>query len=317
MRSPILFLAAALASLALASCSSHSSAPPVNTNGTGLDGQLVQGSGQKVATAVGDGLGGIEVQLINPSNGQVSGSTTTTADGKFSFRQLPNGQVLLKIRFRSTADLDGDGVLDFIESFIPVTLSADQIAQLTAALNFDDTDGDNANDALKIDIRIRVGNGGGEQHFIRTHRHRSGDTEVDEDGNGTVDDDFNDDDNDGLPDDDNNGGGGNGGSQGGVHSSVWRGAISALTGTSLTVGGKTFTLNDATTFRLRGNHDAAATDFAVGDIVKVKGLTNSDGTFTALEVSLKWDQSAHPGAMARAAMTTTITSSRSPARSAR
>src|SRR4051794_34984103 len=115
---------AVLATLALtvASCGGNKSGP-INTTGTGLDGQLVQGGSTKVTSAAGGGLSGVSVELVSIDNGQVTGSTTTTADGRFSFRQLPNGQFLLKISFGSSADLDGDGALDFIESFIPITLS--------------------------------------------------------------------------------------------------------------------------------------------------------------------------------------------------
>jgi hypothetical protein len=206
MRYLLLSLGAAVLALSITACGG-SSTPPAPTTETGLDGQLVQGAGQKVTSAAGDGVGGIQVDLISFDNGRVSGSTTTTADGRFSLRQLPNGQFLLKLRFNSTADLDGDGALDFIESFIPITLSADVITELTAALNFDDTDDDSENDALKIDVRIRQGDAGAEQHFVRVHRHRHGDTEVDDDGDGDMDDSFDDDDANGLPDDGTNGGG--------------------------------------------------------------------------------------------------------------
>jgi len=281
MRSSLLFLGAAVLGLMLASCSGKSSAPPVTTT-TGLNGQLVQGTGTKVTTAVGDGLSGMQLQLISQSTGQVAGSTTTGSDGRFSFTDLPNGGFLLKIRFQGTADLDGDGLLDFIESYIPITLTADQIAQLTAALGFDDTDSDSKDDALKIDIRFRVSASGSEQHSVRIHRHRHGDTEVDNDGNGSIDDDFSDDNNDGLPDDNSDGHG-----QGSVHSGVWRGQISAISATSLTVGGQTFTLNSGTSFSSKGHNNAQSSDFAVGDWVQVKSITGSDGTQTALEVRLK------------------------------
>jgi hypothetical protein len=280
MRNASLFIGAALVALVVASCGGNGT-PPINTTGTGLDGQLVQGAGQKVTSAVGDGLGGVEVQLVSISNGQVEGATTTTADGRFSFRQLPNGQFLLKLRFNSTADLDGDGVLDFIESFIPITLSEEVIAELTAALDFDDTDEDSKNDALKIDVRLKTDENGNEQHFVRVHRHRHGDTQVDDDGDGDVDEDFDDDDANGLPDDGTNGGGNY------PQGPKLRGEIEAISDTSITVDGQTFEITDTTSFRIRGNRNADAGEFEVGDEVQVTSFTNGEGNKVALEIKLK------------------------------
>jgi hypothetical protein len=281
MRNALLFFAAAVLTLTIASCGGGNGTPPITQIGTGLDGQLVQGTGQKVTTAVGDGLGGVQLQLVSQTDGSVKASTTTAIDGRFSFRELPSGAFLLKIRFQGTADLDGDGLLDFIESFLPITLTADQIAQLTAALNFDDTDDDNDDDALRIDVRIRISTGGAEQHFVRTHRHRHGDTEVDEDGDGDIDDSFDDDDGNGLPDDGKNGGG---------HfpqGPKLRGEVEAISDSSITVDGQVFTINDGTSFRIRGDRKADPDEFEVGDEVQVTSFTNSNGDKVAIEVKLK------------------------------
>jgi hypothetical protein len=279
----LLLLLILVLALAVSACSGNRA---IVTTGTGLDGQLVQGS-NKVTTAAGDGLTGVNVELIATGNGQVASSTVTTADGRFSFRELPNGQFLLKLSFRSSADLDGDGVLDLIESFIPITLSQDVIDEITAALDFDDTDADSTNDALKIDIRIRAGANGPERHFIRWHRHRHGDTQVDENGDGSVDDDFDDEDQNGLPDDGSHHGGNF------PQGPKLRGTIEAISASSITVSGETFTITDATEFKVRGDSGGDSSQFTVGDEVQVTSFTDSDGNNVALEIKLKHGHANH------------------------
>ncbi|MDQ3023429.1 MAG: DUF5666 domain-containing protein, partial [bacterium] len=273
----LFFLLAALTVSLLAACSGGGG--PVITAQTGLDGQFVQGI-TKVTSNAGDGLSGVEVELISRSNGQVAATTVTTADGRFSFRQLPNGSFLLKIRFRSSVDLDGDGLLDEIESYIPVEVLEDVVSLITAALDFSDDDNDSDYDSLKVDIRIKRGENGSEDHSIRIHRHRHGDTKVDDDGDGDFDDSFDDDDNNGLPDGTNGGGNYPQGPK-------LRGEIEAISDTSITVNGQTFEITDATHFRIRGDRDADASEFEVGDEVQVTSFTDADGAGIALEIKLK------------------------------
>jgi hypothetical protein len=276
---PLIALAVTLFTL-LVSCGGRSTPTPDPTpTATGLDGQLLEGS-TKVTSAAGDGLAGVEVELISRRNGQVTATTLTTADGRFSFRELPNGQFLLKLRFNSSADLDGDGLLDEIESYIPVEVFEDVVSLITAALDFDDSDGDSDDDAFKIDVRIKRGKNGAESHFIRVHRHRHGDTKVDNDGDGDIDDEYEDDDSNGLPDGTNGGGNYPQGPK-------LKGEIESLSDNQIVVDGETFLITDATRFRIRGNKDADPDDFEVGDEVQVTAFVNSDGDSVALEIKLK------------------------------
>ena len=81
--------------------------------------------------------------------------------------------------------------------------------------------------------------------------------------------------------------------KGGDHDSVpdqtvVRGPISAISTTEITVGGLTFTINDAT--EIKGKNDAPATtaDFAAGDFVKVEGSASGDA-LVAHEIELEDD----------------------------
>lgn len=278
MHRTLLLAMAALLALAISACGGNGTPPP--TQNTGLDGQLVQGNGDRVVSAVGDGIPGAEVELINFDNGRVSGSSTTDANGRFMFRNLPNGQFLLKVHFNSSADLDGDGMLDAITTFLPIELSEDVINELTAALALEDTDGDSSNDGVKIDVRVKAGENGTEKRFIRVHRHRHGQTQVDDNGDGVVDDEFEDEDNNGLPDGTNGGGNYPQGPK-------LRGEIEAIGDGSVTVAGQTFIVTETTSWRIRGNRSADPGEFAVGDEVQVTSFTNQNGEKVALEIKLK------------------------------
>jgi hypothetical protein len=282
MQQALLLFCAALLSLAIAGCGGGRSTPDPTPTATGLDGQLVQG-GTKVTSAKGDGLSGVEVQLISRGDGSVKASALTSVDGRFSFRELPSGDFLLKLKFRSSGDLNGDGLLDEIESYLPVEIVDDVVTALTAVLEFADSDSDADVDSLKVDVRLRVGADGIEKQFVRLHRHRHGDTKVDDDGDGDFDDEFDDDDSNGLPD------GSNGGGQY-PQGPKLKGEIEAIGATSITVDGQTFIVNDATSFRIKGDRNVDAAEFEVGDEVQVTSFTNTEGDKVALEIKLKKDK---------------------------
>jgi hypothetical protein len=91
-----------------------------------LNGQLVQAGGERVVSAAGQGLPGVFVTLIDTLTGGKVGTDITDNLGKFEFQGVPSGDnYLIKLEFKSTQDLDGDGQLDEIELFFPVSL-ADQ-----------------------------------------------------------------------------------------------------------------------------------------------------------------------------------------------
>jgi len=62
------------------------------------------------------------------------------------------------------------------------------------------------------------------------------------------------------------------------------GAISALSATSITVGGHVFTIGDNTSFFNQDRTQAQLSDFAVGDLVQIKGVLNGDNTWTAVRI---------------------------------
>jgi hypothetical protein len=241
-----------------------------------LNGQLVQSGAVRAASAAGDGLSGIEVALINQVTGQLQGMDLTDSTGKFEFKAIPSGQgFLIKVEFTSSQDLNGDGLLDEIELFFPVSMADRAIANLIQRIGLGDSDGDGQLDSVEVEIELGDNRGNHESHR-RQHRHRDGRTVEDSDDDGSFDDSdssFDDSNSDGLPD---NGSG--------INSAEVRGNIEALTASSITVNGVTFTTTAATEWQVGENHHASPSVFSAGQWVKVEGFRNAAGELIAHEV---------------------------------
>ncbi len=276
MRNSVIF-AALLAVVLLAACGGkHNSNPGNNDDTTGLDVQLSQSGNAKVASAAGDGLGGINVELISQGNGAVVARGTTDNGGHFRFLSTPSGKFMLRVRFKAGSDLDGDGQPDDVDMLFPVELLQNVVAQLIETLQLDDTDADSLLDSLKVEVRIT--GSGQDRHEVQLHRHRHDDVQVDDNGDGTVDDTFQDEDHNGLPEDR---------PFHGARGPKLRGTIEALSASSITVAGQQFTITDATVFRVRGDQNGTASQFAVGDQVQLTSFTDDNGQQVALEIRLK------------------------------
>src|SRR4051794_31208374 len=115
MRTSILCAAAVAAALLTACGGGNGGGNPGTTNETGVSGQLVQNGNAKVTSATGDGLSGIDVQLISQGNGAVVARGTTDNGGRFRFVGTPSGKFMLRVRFRAGSDLDGDGQPDDVD----------------------------------------------------------------------------------------------------------------------------------------------------------------------------------------------------------
>jgi hypothetical protein len=191
--------------------------------------------------------------------------------------------MLLKVEFTSSQDLDGDGALDQIELFFPLSLADQSIAQLLQQIGLTDANGDGQLDSVDVSIEFGDDHGRSENH-VRQHRHRDGRTVEDSNGNGVIDDSdgrFDDSDGNGLPD----------GSGQFAEREVF-GAIEALSTASITVGGLTFSITSATEWQVGANHHSSPSLFSVGQAVKVEGFVSASGELVAREVK---DQAALNG----------------------
>jgi hypothetical protein len=251
-------------------------------------GQLQQGAGSRATSAVGDGLASVLVQLINTATGDLVGVDTTDLQGRYEFKGIPAGErYLLKVEFAPNAALTAAGAGASVELTLPLNPADQQTLSLLQQLGVVDSDGDGQLDAIRFENEIE------DNHGVRRHRgseHRFGDgqTVIDDNGNGDFSDDtpFDDSNHDGIADDRGQDGPGDDHSHDGLVENEVRGAIEAISADSITVGGQTFAITDATRFR-DGGVNAPREAFAVGTLVEVEGLVNAAGLVTALKVQLE------------------------------
>jgi cytochrome c-type biogenesis protein CcmE len=236
--------------------------------------QLTQGS--RGASAVGDSMAGVLVQLIDAASGALLGSGTTNAGGRFEVKALPSGDTLLvKVEFTSNSDLDGDRLNDQIELTFPLSLADQSATQLLKQIGLTDSNSDGQLDSVDVAIEVGDDNGRSESHR-RQHRHRDGRTVEDSNGNGNIDSSdrsFDDSDCDGLPD-----------GSGRFNERELVGTIEALSADSITVGGVTFTISSGTEWQVGRNHHSSPSLFSVGQIVKIEGFMSAQGVLVAREV---------------------------------
>jgi Domain of unknown function (DUF5666) len=250
-----------------------------------LSGKIVQGSGARAASAVGDGLGGIVIELINTLTGGLAGTDTTDANGNYEIKGVLAGDhYMVKVEFSSAQDLDGDGQLDQVEMYFPVALEDQAIAELIQQIGLVDTNGDGVGDSFKVETGFSDDKGNDDSSSNQVNL-ETGQSFEDSDGDGSFDDEsaFEDSNGDCLPDDSNHDGSPDmsGGSVGSVEV---EGLIEAISGTTITVGGLTFDLTAATEYHVGANHNASPGDFAVGQFAEVEGFSSGAGNFIAMEV---------------------------------
>ena len=251
-----------------------------------LFGRLVQSGSVRVASQTGQGLSGVVVKLINTITGQLVGSDTTDFEGKFEFRGIPSGDgYLVKIEFESATDLDGDGRPDEIELYFQLDLADQAVMELLQEIGVSDSDGDGQLDALEIKVEVRSDDGTVE-HQHRQHRRRGGETRIDENGDGNFEDETGiaDSDSDGIPDASFEGGVLDASSSDGIHELEVKGFIEAISPESITVGGTTYALTNATTWRIDDNRNADPAQFEVGMFVEVEGFSDGSGGWIATKV---------------------------------
>lgn len=278
--------AAITASLALASCGGGGGGTGQPDPGNGiaagtanLSGQLLQGSDVKVSSTIGAGLPGILVKLIRSSNGQLLGTDTTDGSGHYEFKGVPSGTgYLLKLEFLSSQDLNGDGSPDELELYFPLNLADQSTTQLLQRIGVSDSDSDGELDAVEVEFHFSDDFGHEDEHHSQ-HRHRSGETWIDDDGDGSYDDSYDDSDADGLPDDSSGG-------SGMIHEIEVHGLVSALTSSSITVNGTSFALSGGTEWRIGDDRSADPGQFSVGSSVEVEGHSNGSGGWIASKVQM-------------------------------
>jgi hypothetical protein len=286
---------AVLAATVIAGCGGGGAAvtPPDNNGGApapgtaNISGQLVEGSGGRITSTVGDSLSGVLVQLINIATGQLAGTDVTDISGKYEFKGVPAGQqYLLKVEFQSSQDLNGDGSADQVELALALNPTDQQVLSLLQQLGATDSDNDGQLDAIRFENELSDDKGLHEEHNSE-HRLRDGQTVIDDNGNGSFSDDspFDDSNGDGVMDD--NGGSGGHGADDGVLETEVRGAVTALSVDRIFIGEVSFRLTDATRWLGRDNEQLTAAQFAVGNFVEVEGLADGNGGLTALKVKLE------------------------------
>jgi hypothetical protein len=84
---------------------------------------------------------------------------------------------------------------------------------------------------------------------------------------------------------------GSGAAAGKPKKETMRAAITKIEATSITVGSRTFKLADKVLVRIH-NEVKGLADLKVGDVVKVKGVQEADGTYTANAILLDTDPKA-------------------------
>jgi hypothetical protein len=248
-----------------------------------LSGQLIQAGGERVVSAAGSGLPGVFVTLIDTLTGGKIGTDITDNLGKFEFKGVPSGDnYLIKLEFKTSQDLDGDGRLDEIELFFPVSLADQAVTQLLEEIGVTDSNGDGVLDALEVEIQLTDDNGRIEMSSSQ-HRRRDGETRIDSNGNGSFDDEpsLSDSDSDGLVDAPSPAA--SSGGNGEAMELEVRGVIEQLTEATITVGGVTFGLNAGTEWKINDQHVSQG-EFSEGMFVKVEGFPNGSGGWTAHEV---------------------------------
>ena len=255
-----------------------------------LSGQLLQAGDSRVTSAAGSALSGLIVALINTATGQLTGNDVTDGMGKFEFSGVPSGeQYLVKVEFESSNDLDGDGQLDQVELFFPVSLAEQSVVSLLQQIGVSDSDGDGQLDAIEVESHLTDDHG---LHVMenRQHRRRGGETVEDSNGNGSFDDDpsFSDSDGDGIPDVPISGGSIDDNPTGLFELEV-KGFIEAISGESITVGGRSFALTSGTTWRIEDNRSASPSSFTVGMFVEVEGIPDGSGGWIATKVKTEDD----------------------------
>jgi hypothetical protein len=292
-------LAVIISSFGIASCGGGGAAAipgPGAGNGvapgtTDVNGQLIQASTQKASSTVGDGLSGILVKLISTSTGRLMGSDITDGLGKYEFKGVPSGNgYLVKVEFTSSQDLNGDGSLDEIELYFPVNLADQAVMELLQQIGVSDSDNDGQLDAIEVEFHSSDDKGNTDSNHSQ-HQRRNGKTSIDSNDDGSFDDSddsFDDSDCDGLPDTSFSGGSIDD-SQSGLHELEVKGLISAIDGSSITVGDKTFTLTDSTTWRIGDNRNASPSEFTVGTFVEVEGRTDGSSGWIASKVKTEDD----------------------------
>lgn len=241
-----------------------------------ISGQLVEGAGGRITSASGDSLASVLVQLINTTDGRLSGVDTTDLQGRYEFKGVPSGtDYLLKIEFMSNRDLNGDGANDEVELTLPLNPAEQASLALLSRLGVVDSDNNGRPDALRFENEIGDDKGGLRRRDSE-HRFETGQTVVDDNSNGRFDDDvlFDDSDCDGLPDD--NGSGSSGDSSRPSERELY-GSIEAITAGSITVQGVRCTLTTATRFLGRDNETLRRENFTTGRFVEVEGFNNSTG----------------------------------------
>ncbi|MCB1219214.1 MAG: hypothetical protein H7A35_05790 [Planctomycetales bacterium] len=289
-------LAAVITSLTIASCGGGGASAPLpgdnglgNGNGvaagtTNVNGTVLQGTDVKASSAVGDGMAGLLISLINTSTGQLMGTDVTDSLGKYEFKGIPSGDgYLVKIEFKSTQDLDGDGRLDEIELYFPVDLANQAVTDLLQQIGVSDSDSDGQLDALEVEFHLNDDKGNSESSH-RQHRRRGGETRVDDNNDGSFDDSFDDSDGDGLPDTSFSGGSIDDSSNSGLHELEVKGLIESISADSITVGGSTFALSSSTVWRIGDNRNADPAQFTAGTFVEVEGFTDGNGGWIASKV---------------------------------
>ncbi len=290
-------LAVIITSFALASCGGGGGAPLPLDNGNGVapgttnvNGTVLEGSDIKASSTVGDGMAGLLVSLINTSSGQLMGTDVTDSFGKYEFKGIPSGDgYLVKIEFTSTQDLDGNGSLDEIELYFPVDLADQAVMDLLQQIGVSDSDNDGQLDAVEVEFHASDDSGNSISNH-RQHQRRSGKTNVDSNNDGSVDDSFDDSDADGLPDSNSNDSSSDD-NLNGLHELEIKGAIEAIDGSSITVGGTSFALTSSTTWRIGDNRNADPAEFTVGTFVEVEGMADGNGGWNASKVKTEDDGS--------------------------
>ncbi|MCB1216671.1 hypothetical protein KDL44_04725 [bacterium] len=289
-------LAAVITSLTIASCGGGGSSAPLpvdNGNGvaagtTNVNGTVLQSTDVKASSAVGDGLAGLLVSLINTSTGSLMGTDVTDSLGKYEFKGIPSGDgYLVKIEFKSTQDLDGDGRLDEIELYFPVDLANQAVTELLQQIGVSDSDNDGQLDAIEVEFHLNDDHGNSESSH-RQHRRRGGETRVDDNNDGSFDDSFDDSDGDGLPDTSFSGGSIDD-SNSGLHELEVKGLIESISAENITVGGTSFAISSGTTWRIGDNRNADPALFTSGTFVEVEGFSDGNGGWIASKVKTEDD----------------------------
>lgn len=253
-----------------------------------LLGQLTQDGGDRVVSQDGPGLPGAYVTLINTLSGGVLGVDMTDSVGRFEFRGVPSGDnYLVKIEFQSTEDLDGDGELDEIELFYPISLADQAVVEMLQEIGIADLDNDGQMDSLEVLVELSDDQGRSETDRSQLRR-RDGEHRRDNNGNGDFDDDpaMDDDEGDGLPD---------AGSpdalpgDGEILEIEIRGLLEDITADEILIGGVTLMITESTRFKLNGM-DTTWESFSSGMYVQVEGISDGLGGWFAHEVSAESEE---------------------------